>query len=185
MLGIGARWVAQNAWSTRMLPKRSVAHRSVIPVARVHAAAARRQLSGGGSEVKEHPMMYSPRAQRFVPLSTKQVGMVEARTHAGRQAGTHAHKHARARTHTQTCTHTCGPLWPEQRVNKAEPGDSRAAVPSQVAGAVWNRTVQPYSMDVMPMFAPVCVCVCVCVCVRVCACVVCKDPDRNRLMKAE
>jgi hypothetical protein len=24
-------------------------------------------------EVKEHPMMYSPRAQRFVPLSTKQV----------------------------------------------------------------------------------------------------------------
>jgi len=33
-------------------------------------------MSGGGSssdDVKEHPMMYSRRAQRFVPLSTKQV----------------------------------------------------------------------------------------------------------------
>lgn len=37
-----------------------------------------RQLSGsGGSDEKEHPMMYSPKAQRFVPLSTKQVSCAE------------------------------------------------------------------------------------------------------------
>lgn len=41
--------------------------------------AAFRELSGGGggpsapANVKEHPMMYSPRAQRFVPLTTKQI----------------------------------------------------------------------------------------------------------------
>jgi ubiquinone/menaquinone biosynthesis C-methylase UbiE len=58
----------------------------------------RRASSGpvpGGPAAKEHPMMYSPKAQRFVPLSTK-----------------------------------------------------------QVASAVWNRTVQPYSDNIMPMFAP-------------------------------
>ena len=57
-----------------------------------------RRMSGpepGGAQAKEHPMMYSPKAQRFVPLSTK-----------------------------------------------------------QVASAVWNRTVQPYSMNIMHMFAP-------------------------------
>lgn len=57
-----------------------------------------RRMSGpepSGAQAKEHPMMYSPKAQRFVPLSTK-----------------------------------------------------------QVASAVWNRTVQPYSTNIMHMFAP-------------------------------
>ena len=74
-VGPGAQIRVAAGWGWRRAPA-VLSGRGQTQKHSAPSSAATRLLSGTGwvgSGAKEHPMMYSPRAQRFVPLSTKQV----------------------------------------------------------------------------------------------------------------
>lgn len=74
-VGPGAQIRVAAGWGWRRAPA-ILSGRGQTQKHSAPSSAATRLLSGTGwvgSGAKEHPMMYSPRAQRFVPLSTKQV----------------------------------------------------------------------------------------------------------------